>query len=383
MAGLRKLKDLVVHHDPRFYCAFPAVVDLPGGGALVHFRRARDTYHVIGSIGAGRSDLRRSSHVDSRSEIAALTLGPDLIPQGPPMGLPVDPEAGDQDANLVRLRSGRLLSAGFRWYPLSPFLAREAAATWGASVYGHPDKDGSLFLFWGSYARHSDDGGTTWSPRVDLPAIPGMPPIVPTHRPFLGGATRGRMAELGDGTILLPTYAHLPGQGQPGALALASRDGGESWQFLSHIALSGTDGPGYTETALHAAGQRVIAFMRTMDEADRIATAISTDGGRTWGHPRLTEVIGHPCDIVPLQDGRAVLVYGYRHAPYGIRARLLEDPFADPATAPEFVVRDDGPGPDLGYPWGCQLADGRVLLVYYFADADGARHIAGSILGVG
>jgi len=382
MAGLRKLEDLVVHHDPRFYCAFPAVVELPDGGALVHFRRARDTYRVIGIIGANRADLRHATHGDCRSEIASLTLGPDLRPLGPPVGLPVDPEAGDQDANLVRLRSGRLLSSGFRWYPLSPILAREAAATWGATIHGHPDRDGSQLLFWGGYTRHSDDVGATWSPRVDLPPIAGMPPIVPTHRPFLGGATRGRMAELDDGTVLLATYAPLSGKVQPGALVLASRDGGESWRFLSQIVPPAADGPGYTEATLYAAGQRVVAFIRTMDEADRIATAISTDGGRTWGGPRPSEAVGHPCDVVPLPDGRALLVYGYRHPPYGIRARLLDDPFADPATAPEFIVRDDGPGPDLGYPWGCRLADGRVLLVYYFPDADGVRHIAGSILAI-
>ena len=47
---------------------------------------------------------------------------------------------------------------------------------------------------------------------------------------------------------------------------------------------------------------------------------------------------------------------------------------------PEIVLRDDGGHGDLGYPWACQTGDGRVLATYYFNQADGARHIAGTFL---
>jgi hypothetical protein len=46
------------------------------------------------------------------------------------------------------------------------------------------------------------------------------------------------------------------------------------------------------------------------------------------------------------------------------------------------VLRDDGGSGDLGYPWACQLADGRALVAYYFNRGDGTRHIAGTFLAI-
>jgi hypothetical protein len=83
---------------------------------------------------------------------------------------------------------------------------------------------------------------------------------------------------------------------------------------------------------------------------------------------------------VRLEDNRALLVYGYRHPPYGIRARLLNPECTDADRAPEFVLRDDGGGTDLGYPWAVALPGRRVLVVYYFQKDNGTRHIAGTWL---
>ena len=127
---------------------------------------------------------------------------------------------------------------------------------------------------------------------------------------------------------------------------------------------------------------KIICLIRTANLDDHLVTAESTDNGRTWSPWRKREVIGHPYTPVPLPDGRVLLIYGYRHEPYGIRARLLEPECGDIDTAPEFVIRDDGLGTDLGYPWGTVLSDGRVLAVYYIYGQDGIRHIAGSVLKI-
>ncbi|BCW97436.1 MAG: hypothetical protein KatS3mg024_0263 [Armatimonadota bacterium] len=104
------------------------------------------------------------------------------------------------------------------------------------------------------------------------------------------------------------------------------------------------------------------------------------DGGRSFEPWEDAEVFGHPFQAVTLPDGRVLVVYGYRRAPFGIRAKLLDPECTDFRQAPEIVIREDGGNTDLGYPWAVLLPDGKVVVVYYLNIADGTRHIAGSIL---
>jgi hypothetical protein len=89
---------------------------------------------------------------------------------------------------------------------------------------------------------------------------------------------------------------------------------------------------------------------------------------------------GHPLHALRLPDNRVLLTYGYRHAPLGIRARILNAECTDFATAPEIVLRDDGGTTDLGYTWSVLLDDRHVLVAYYFNRPGGIQHIAGTIL---
>ena len=83
-----------------------------------------------------------------------------------------------------------------------------------------------------------------------------------------------------------------------------------------------------------------------------------------------------------LPDKRVLLVYGYRHPPFGIRARVLDPECDDFSTAREIILRDDGGTGDLGYPWATMLSKNRVLVVYYFNQGDGPRYIAGTVLEI-
>ena len=91
---------------------------------------------------------------------------------------------------------------------------------------------------------------------------------------------------------------------------------------------------------------------------------------------------GHPLNALRLPDNRVLLTYGYRHKPFGIRARILNAECTDFATAPEIILRDDGLNTDLGYTWPVQLDRNRVLVVYYFSKESKTRHIAGTILEI-
>jgi hypothetical protein len=139
----------------------------------------------------------------------------------------------------------------------------------------------------------------------------------------------------------------------------------------------------FNETSLYETPRGdLVAFMRTANFDDRTALARSTDGGRSFEPWQDAGFRGHPHHALRLPDRRVLLVYGYRHPPFGIRARLLDAECRNAATAPELILRDDGGNTDLGYPWAALISKRRVLVVYYFNRADGPRYIAGTILEI-
>jgi hypothetical protein len=84
-----------------------------------------------------------------------------------------------------------------------------------------------------------------------------------------------------------------------------------------------------------------------------------------------------------LPNKEVLLVYGYRHAPFGVRARVLNPECTNISTAAEIVLRNDGANGDIGYPWATMISKDRALVVYYLNIKDGTRFIAGTILSVG
>jgi hypothetical protein len=81
-------------------------------------------------------------------------------------------------------------------------------------------------------------------------------------------------------------------------------------------------------------------------------------------------MIGHPADLIQLADGRILCTYGTRpgrHAdPGGIRATFSSDNGETWQIDKEVQIRRDFLNLDIGYPESLQLADGRILTVYYF-----------------
>src|SRR5690606_13162415 len=99
---------------------------------------------------------------------------------------------------------------------------------------------------------------------------------------------------------------------------MISDDKGTTWKYSCPIALD--EKVTFNETSLYETPKGdLVAFMRTADFGDRTCIARSTDGGKTFQNWEDAGFKGHPHYALRLPDNRVLLVYGYRHAPMGIR----------------------------------------------------------------
>ncbi len=360
---VEKVKDIVIYSDARFYSAFPSVVQRPDGELLVAFRRAPERRYL------GEPS---SNHTDPNSYLVLVrscdnggtwTTEPELIF--------AHPFGGSQDPCMTQLRDGTIGCSSYGWA-----LLRGDAAAQIPDTLRHGD-----FVFMGGYLLRSTDGGDSWQG----PILP--PPVSEsvTHTVFktpCPAYNRGPMCESRNGTLYWAVASQARLQPRLTEVHLmASTDGGLTWDYRTPVARD--DAVSFNETALYeTSGGDLLAFMRTADFNDHTVMARSTDGGNSFEPWIDTGFQGHPHCAAPLPDGRILLVYGYRHAPYGIRARVLDAEGREIESSEEIILRDDGGNSDLGYPWVTAMADGNYLVAYYFNQENGTRHIAGTILSV-
>jgi len=362
-ATAHKVRDVVIYEDATFYSAFPSVVKGPDGELLVAFRRA-PARRALGEA--------KESHVDPNSYLVMVrsTDGANSWTKEPAL-LYAHALGGSQDPCLLALRDGTLLCASYGW----SFLATEAAAALKRPVF--EIKPGVVFL--GGYIVRSGDGGRTWSGPIYPPQVAPELHLDPYGRP-LPAYNRGALYEGKDGRIFWVVAAHdSTTPRRTSNHLLVSADKGTTWAYTAPVAVDPK--VSFNEASVYETSRgELVAFLRTAGFDDQACIARSTDGGRTFQPWQGMGFKGHPLQALRLADNRVLLVYGYRHKPYGIRARILDAECTDFATAPEIVIRTDGGTTDIGYPWSVQLDAKRVLVVYYFNLADGPRHIAGSIL---
>lgn len=361
--SLHKVQDLVIYQDPRFYAAFPSVVRRPTGELLVAFRRAPNRL-LMGA--------KANTHTDPNSYLVLVrSRDGGRSWSESPEPIFAHPLGGSQDPCLLQLRDGTLLCTSYGWALVNPDYARTLTNTL---------RHGS-FAFLGGYVLRSTDGGRTWQgpflpPHVSADAtVDALGNPVPAYN-------RGALCEGRDGRLYWVVAANASvSPRRTETHLLISSDQGRTWQHAGPVARD--EKVTFNETALYETPRGdLVAFMRTANFDDQTVVARSTDRGRSFQPWQSAGWRGHPHHAVRLPDKRVLLVYGYRHQPFGIRARVLNPECTDYQTAPEIVLRDDGGNTDLGYPWATMIARDRVLVVYYFNAGDGIRHIAGSVLAI-
>lgn len=236
--------------------------------------------------------------------------------------------------------------------------------------------DGTLVVaFWrtarygddGRYAPYSDKPVNTWVTRFKVGGKTWSPPIQIDVSDVGWGSPYGRILTLADGTMLMNVYAgpvrkadEKIARESENSYVYRSSDNGETWKRFSAPGLNG-----YNETALLKTGPgTLLAAMRTAKEG-AVATARSSDGGKTWSDPRvLTAAAVHPAELTTLPDRRVLLTCGDRRGPFGVRAVVgtASGTFDWNASIP---LVTDAISTDCGYPSSVLLKDGQVLTVYY------------------
>ncbi len=283
------------------------------------------------------------------------------------------PYGGSQDPCLYITRNGAMLCASYLWVYLYPELIENLKK---------PHLGRENFLFSGGYLLRSLDGGQSW-------AEPIYPPSTPAEQSFnafgekISAYSRGQMCEGQNGKLYWAVSSadtYKPKRKTSNYL-MVSEDQGSTWKYLSQIAIDDT--VIFNETSLYETPKGdLVAFLRTGNFEDQACIARSKDGGKTFQKWESMGFQGHPLQATRLSDNRVLLVYGYRHKPYGIRARILNPECTDFDSAPEFIIREDGSNGDIGCPWTVKLSDNRVLVTYYFNMDNGNRFIAGSVLEI-
>lgn len=363
--GVRKVRDVVIYQDARFHAAFPSVVRRPDGELIVAFRRAPDR------VALGE---KKTYHVDPNSYLMMVRSrdGGETWSREPEL-LYAHPFGGSQDPCLLQLRDGTLLCASYGWALIRPDGLPGLKRPYVKNMDG--------FIFLGGYLVRSADGGRSWQGPFYPPHIAPEIAYTPYREP-LPAYNRGAMYEGGDGRILWVVAANdRETPNKTSNHLIVSADHGLTWRYSSPVAVDPKIS--FNETSVYETPKGdIVAFLRTAGFDDHACIARSADGGKSFQPWEDMGFQGHPLHALRLADNRVLLTYGFRHAPLGIRARVLNPECTDFKTAPEIVLRDDGGITDLGYSWATRLEGKRVLVTYYFNLGTGPRHIAGTILEI-
>ncbi len=357
------IRNVIIYEDPSFHSAFPSVVKRRNGELIVAFRRAPDR-KIFGEKGTG--------HVDPNSYLVKVTSRDGVNWSKEPELIYAHPFGGSQDPCLLQLRDGTILCTSYGWAIVRPDGIPNLKQP------GFHIGEGMVFL--GGYNLISHDGAKTWEGPYYPPHIAPEVNFSATGEP-IHAYNRGALYEGKSGKIFWVVAASDNSKNKTSNHLLISEDKGKTWNYSALVAID--ENASFNEASIYETPKGdLVAFLRTANMDDQACIARSTDGGKTFQPWQKMGFQGHPLQALRLPDNRVLVTYGYRHPPYGIRARILNAECTDFATAPEIVLRDDGGTTDIGYPWAVMLDKKRVLITYYFSVAGGPQHIAGTILEI-
>ena len=387
MTNIKNVSHHIIYKDPTLqHCENQVVVkQLSDGQVIAAFNEERFPYHHD----TGQTVLIRS-----------LDGGITFDPGTKQTIVPWTDKTGNWDCGILELHDGTLLvnftlcaffKRGIR--PEQPSWSSEPnTEKWGDWTWAY-----RLRKWIGTYVVKSSDKGHTWSDMTPVNVVPL------TH-----AGTRLGCWQLPSGPILMGVYGRIKGYDEEGqhestrSALIRSDDNGENWEYYSTLAYDPASIIDYEEPALlRLADGRLVCFLRThvnpSGDAKNLALVVSEDDGFSLTPPKWTNIWGYPAELTPLQDGRYLMIYGYRRPPYGVRGIVSEDGLTWDVKN-EFIIRQGGvPGAHaddqpastmmdptsgrmlsggidwknpglyqhIGYPSVIQLKDGTILAAYH------------------
>jgi sialidase-1 len=333
----------VISQQPEFYHGWPTLARRKSGELLVVYSGGRER-HVCPF---GRLEITRS-HDDGRT-----WSWPQIL---------MDSVIDVRDAGVLETPGGSILVTTFTSLAYQKSLAEidtwppDRAARWRAVERRATQEQRRALL--GCWMLRSTDEGMTWS-------APYRVPLDSPHGPVA----------LSDGRLV---YAGKR-LWQPGEKVgvCESRDDGQTWQWLSDIAVRAGDRmDGYHELHIvQTSGDRLVAQIRNESIPQQTGTiqCESSDGGKQWTVPHSIDVPGYPSHLLRLRDSRLLMTYGYRHKPFGNQARISAD--EGHTWSEPLEISADGAGGDLGYPSTVELPDGALITAWYERLAESPRAV--------
>lgn len=213
------------------------------------------------------------------------------------------------------------------------------------------------WIFEGVYLTRSRDNGKTWT----------KPERSQTTYDFYNGkgaiSPYGKIVQTKDGAALMAVYFEFHDDRGNESYVFRSTDGGKTWGQPALI------GRHYNETGLAVLKDGSIVAALRSEKGGNLATSFSSDGGRTWSTPtQVTADREHPADLIQLSGGRLLMTFGERNEPRGARAVISSDNGKTWSTQTPFILANDAPNGDTGYPSSVETAPGRITTLYYRVD---------------
>lgn len=274
----------------------------------------------------------------------------------------IDTPLDDRDAGITVTADGRVIFTSFN-------NDRSMQYDWNKRNFGTPkfnlisaylnmlNFDEAEKKYLGSTYRISHDGGYTFSEikRCNVSAPHGVCALPGGKVLYIGRVFSGYTENMEKDRI----ECHVLNEN-------------DEFEFLSAIEPVYVEGRKMMSSEPHAlalSDTHIIVHIRVQNyytdkvQLFTIYQSESLDGGKSWTQPKPLGVDGSPPHLLCHSSGVLISAYGRRTPPFGQRVMFSTD--NGKTWDMDYILRDDGPSSDLGYPCSVELDDGRILTVYY------------------